>query len=99
MKPILSNDPYAIEKLQEKIKNLESMQERMKTINKLYKKHGRKAFEMIELTDNEQHNIEYNLATPYYKNIPYPAFYLSNNNAAIKNAKSRLNILLKKQGK
>ena len=95
MKPILSNDPQAIEKLEIKLKQLEDEQERMKTVNKLYKKHGREVFNMIELSDASRQNIEYNIAQSYYNDTPYPKFYLTNNSAVIRQTKKRIDKLTK----
>jgi hypothetical protein len=97
MKPIFSDDPNAIDKLKAKLAHLEGVQDQMKRVNKLYKIHGREVFNMVELSDAGRQNIEYNLATPYYHNVPYPKFYLTNNGAVIRATKQRIIELTKKQ--
>ena len=89
MKPIFSNDPEAIQKLAQKIAQLEGEQEFMKMINAGYKKHG------IEWVQGKvspetyrfyQSGLHYSLN----KNRFYPAWALSNNSAVIRSTKKRL---------
>lgn len=88
--PILSSDEDAIERLQDKIADMEAEQAKMKAINAYYRKN--KTCVGCELLDDEHaKRIDEALKSPncWYA-APFPGFKLSNNNANIKTAKARL---------
>ena len=92
-KVIYSNDEFAIEKLKEKLKELENRQEYMKRANAYYRQNKTiKAFEDMddETADKINQNIEKCL-----DKAPFPSFELTNNNATIKSTKERIEILTK----
>lgn len=96
--PILSNDENAIELLEEKVKDLTEMQERMKAVNAYYRKE--KTLDGCEeLTDDMRREIEADWARGWYVGTPFPAYALSNNNAKIKQTKDRLERLKKEKSK
>lgn len=96
--PILSSDENAIELLEEKVKDLTEMQERMKAVNAYYRKE--KTLDGCEeLTDDMRREIEADWARGWYVGTPFPAYALSNNNANIKRTKDRLERLKKEKSK
>ena len=96
--PILSSDENAIELLEEKLKDITEMQERMKAVNAYYRKE--KALEGCEeLTDDMRREIEGNWTRGWYVGIPFPPYALSNNNANIKRVKGRLENLKKEKSR
>jgi hypothetical protein len=84
---IKSNDADAIEKLQEKVEQLEKLQETMKAANIYYKKYNTlDGFEMDEKLKAEC----YRMIKSGWSNRPFPAYELTNNSAKIKAAKERI---------
>jgi hypothetical protein len=89
---IKSNDSDAVEKLQEKVEQLETLQETMKTANAYYKKNNTlDGFEMDDKLKSEC----YRMIKSGWSERPFPAYELTNNNAKIKNTKERLEKLQK----
>ena len=93
---ISSDDPKAIEKLKEKLLSLERNQERMKQINAYYKKHntleGCPLLSKVEIMKlNSSMNSDW-----ITDKKPYASFWLSNNNANIRQVKQRIEELEKK---
>ncbi len=96
--PILSSDENAIELLEEKLKDLTEMQERMKAANAYYRKE--KTLDGCEeLTDDMRREIEENWTRGWYVGVPFPPYALSNNNANIKRIKGRLESLKKEKSR
>ena len=90
---ISSDDPDAVQKLQEKLAALEKSQARMKTINAYYRKHQTcRGCEGI--TDEEAAKLDQRVKDGYsWETAPYPAYALSNNNQEIHRIKKRLETL------
>lgn len=89
---IKSADADAIAKLQEKVEQLEKLQETMKAANAYYKKNNTlDGFEM-----DEKLKVDcYRMIKSGWSNRPFPAYELTNNNAKINNTKDRLEQLKK----
>lgn len=97
---ILSSDEDAIERLQDKIADLEAEQQKMKDINAYYRK-NKTCIGCELLSDDEAKTIDNMLNSGrYWYDVPFPGFKLTNNNATIRNTKARLQKLLevKEQG-
>ena len=90
---ISSDDPDAVQKLQEKLTALEKLQAKMKTINAYYRKHQTcRGCEGI--TDEEAARLDQRVKDGYsWETAPYPPFALSNNNQEIHRIKKRLETL------
>lgn len=91
---ISSDNPNAIQLLQEKICKLEELQERMKSANKLIKKGDRER--LLKLGYNEK-DVDLLFTPNCFGQIGYPSFTLSNNRQVITNAKKRLANLEKQE--
>lgn len=90
---ISSDDPDAVQKLQEKLTALEKLQAKMKTTNAYYRKHQTcRGCEGI--TDEETARLDQRVKDGYsWETAPYPAYALSNNNQEIHRIKKRLETL------
>lgn len=90
---ISSDDPDAVQKLQEKLTALEKLQAKMKTTNAYYRKHQTcRGYEGI--TDEEAARLDQRVKDGYsWETAPYPAYALSNNNQEIHRIKKRLETL------
>lgn len=90
---ISSDDPDAVQKLQEKLTALEKLQAKMKTINAYYRKHQTcRGCEGI--TDEDAARLDQRVKDGYsWETAPYPAYALSNNNQEIHRIKKRLETL------
>ena len=90
---ISSDDPDAVQKLQEKLTALEKLQAKMKTTNAYYRKHQTcRGCEGI--TDEEAARLDQRVKAGYsWETAPYPAYALSNNNQEIHRIKKRLETL------
>ena len=87
-KVIYSNDELVIEKLQDKLKELQELQEEMKIANAYYRKNKTmKDFE--ELTDEKAEKWDKAILESWDKK-PYATFELSNNSGNIKNVIDRI---------
>ncbi len=87
---ISSDDPNAIVKLKEKLQKHVDFQDYMKKVNAYYRKHGTiKGYEGI--SDERAAEIDESVKNGYsWETVPYPSYYLSNNNAEINRLKKRL---------
>lgn len=94
-KTIYSNDEFAVEKLQNKLSDLEELHAKMKAQNAYYRKHGTmKGYEGI--TDEEAAERDAKIkASMYWEQQPFPSYYLSSNNAEIKRIKARIESITK----
>jgi len=93
---ISSDDPEALVKLREKLKNIERKQERMKLMNrahKAYLKHGADVFEKYDLTEGERKVVENYVPARSWEPHPFPPYKLTNNNARIRSTRKRLRAL------
>lgn len=98
--PIKSSDADAIERLQDKLADLEAEQKKMKAINSYYRK-NKTCVGCDYLDDEKAQKIdEALLSDNCWYDVPYPPFKLQNNNATIRNTKARLEKLkaVKEQG-
>ena len=85
---IFSDDPNALEKLDEKLKSLENSQEFMKLANKYIRKNDKESFLKIRFATEK---IWEQLNTPDVMGaIGFPHYSLSNNNANIRQVKQRI---------
>lgn len=87
---IYSNDALAIEKLQNKLVDLEESQLNMKKANAHYRKQGTmKGFE--DITDEAAAALDDKINKGYsWDKQPYPSYHLTNNNGSIKQVKDRI---------
>lgn len=86
---IYSNDEFAIEKLQNRIEDLEKYQQFMKDINSYYRKN--KTLEDCELlSETEKNEILKKMSIYSWYDVPFAPYNLQNNNAEIKRNKQRL---------
>ena len=88
-KTIYSNDAFAIEKLQNKLSDLEENHAEMKSRNAYYRKHGTmKGYE--GMSDEEAEKMDANTKASMWNNQPYPSYHLTSNNAEMKRIKERI---------
>lgn len=87
---IRADDEDAIIKLEEKLSELEAMQERMKEVNAYYKKH--KTLEGCpELSEEARRKLETGMSSGWRADsAPYPTFAITNNGANIRTTRKRL---------
>ena len=90
---ISSDDPEAIQKLKDKILGLEESQEKMKAINKYYKKNGT-CIGCDGISDEKAEKLD-NAAKKNYEGRPFPTYTLTNNNQNIRSIKLRIKELEK----
>lgn len=90
---IYAEDDDAVERLEEKITNLETLQRHMKDANKIFKSNklteDQKIAELSKLGIDEGRTRQM-LAGDFLGRIGYADYQLQNNNAVIRNAKKRL---------
>ena len=87
-KTIYSNDALALEKLQNKLKDLEEKQAEMKAYNAYYRKNKTlKGFE--GLSDEDAERLDKEIEKSWYQQ-PFAPYELSNNNGKIKQTKERI---------
>ncbi|MEJ7829622.1 MAG: DUF3560 domain-containing protein [Segetibacter sp.] len=95
---ISSDDPKALDKLQEKLENLELQQELMKDCNKIIKKvklnPAEKISELMKLGLSEPTATKL-LSPDFCGRIGIPSYKLTNNNAVIRNTRERIEKLEK----
>jgi hypothetical protein len=96
MKPIFSDDPQAIEKLQRKLEQLEREQAYMKMINAGYKKHGEEWVKQQVTPETYRFYIN-ETKYSWNKGKFYPAWALSNNGAVIRSTRKRIEELTRQQ--
>ena len=86
---IYSNDDLVIEKLENKIADLEESQKLMKDVNAYYRKN--KTLDGCELlTEKEINEIKTNMQYHSWYDVPFAPYSLTNNNADIRRTKQRL---------
>ena len=87
---ISSDDPEAVDKLREKLAELEAGQAHMKAMNAHFRKHKTmKGFS--GLTDEAATKIDVRIETGYsWQKCPAPSYALSNNNANIRRIRDRI---------
>ena len=87
---IYSNDALALEKLQNKLAELEELQAKMKARNAYYRKHKTmKGYEGI--SDEKAAEMDAKIKASYsWEQKPYPSWALTNNNAEIRRTKERI---------
>lgn len=90
---ISADEPQAVEKLEKKLAELEAEQESMKSINAYFHKH--KTLEGCPgLTAEEIARLQASMARDWRKvKVPYPSYWLSNNNANIHRVRQRIDDL------
>lgn len=85
---IYSNDALAIEKLQNKLQDIEEKHAKMKAYNAYYRKHGTmKGFEGI--SDERAERLDAEIEKSFVK-VPFAPFQLSGNTAEIRRIKDRI---------
>lgn len=86
---IRSDDENAIEALEDKVQTLTALQEKMKAVNKYFRKH--KTLDGCDLLDERQiENLRSSMGHYTWERQPYPPFELQNNLANIKRCQERL---------
>lgn len=94
-KTIYSNDALAVEKLRDKLSDLEERHAKMKEQNAYYRKYGTmKGYEGISDEEAEKRDAKIQSAL-YWERQPFPSYYLSNSNAEIKRIKARIDEITK----
>lgn len=94
-KTIYSNDAFAVEKLQNKLSDLEERHAEMKAQNAYYRKHGTmKGYEGISDDEAEKRDASIEAAFSWERQ-PFPSYYLSSSNAEIKRIKGRIDEITK----
>lgn len=96
---IMSDDPNAIAKLEEKLIALQAEQEKMKAVNAYYRKN--KTLDGCQvLTEDEIRNANADMTNGLRcEDKPFPTWALSNNNANIRRIKERVESLQKEAQK
>lgn len=95
--PILSGDENALELLEEKLEKLESAQAMMKAVNAFYRK-NKTLDNCPELTQEQIEKLKTDMDSSWhYEDKPFMSYSLTNNNATIKNTRSRLEMLKKEK--
>ena len=88
--PIRSDDPKALEKLQEKLEACQALQSRMKEVNSYYRKNGTTRG-CPAVSDAEADKLDARVKNGYsWENKPYPSYAMSNNSAEIRRLKQRI---------
>ena len=90
---ISSDDPEAIQKLRDKLLGLEESQEKMKAVNKYYKKNGT-CIGCDGISDESAEKLD-NAARKNYEGRPFPTYALTNNNQNIRSIRLRIEELEK----
>lgn len=90
---ISADDDRAVEKLEKKLADLEAEQESMKSINAYFRKH--KTLDGCpDLTFEQAEQLKASMSRDWRKApVPYPSYWLSNNNANIRRVRQRINDL------
>ena len=89
-KPISADDPDAIQKLEDKLKKLQELQERMRGTNAYYRKH--KTLDGCpDLTPEQVEKLKANMPPVWHPgDKPFLPWQLSNNSAEIRRVKTRI---------
>ena len=93
-KTIYSNDALAIEKLQNKLADIEENHAEMKAQNAHYRKHGTmKGYE--GMTDEKAENMDAQIKASIWNNQPFPPYQLTSNTQEMKRIKKRIEEITK----
>ena len=94
---ISADDPQAVQKLENKLADLEKSQETMKAVNAYYRKH--KTLDGCpRLSPERIEKLKASMENGYHlEGKPYPTWALSNNSAEIRRVKSRIQDLSQKK--
>lgn len=91
---IFSDDPAAVEKLEEKLARLEKRQELMKAANKLIRKNDRAGLALLGFSDER---IDELFKPDYLGRVGFPSYAITNNGATIRQVKERIKIVAARQ--
>lgn len=93
--PVLSGDEDAIERLEEKLHDLEESQEMMKSVNAYYRK-NKTLDGCSDLSEEMAAKLKNLMSQSWYRlDVPFASYSLTNNNANIKRTRDRLESLRK----
>ena len=98
---ISSDDPEAIRLLKDKLEKLETTRDRMKSVNKAWKKYVKTEDdkELKELGIEDIPKLKTQVEDGYsWDKQPYASYQLTNTGAAIRNTKKRIELMEKKKG-
>ncbi len=99
MTAILSDDPQAIEKLQEKLAKMETDRDFMKSVNKDFKQAKGDASKMKIIPEQQRQQLIDKIEKAYsWEKQPYPSWKLTNLGANIRTVKKRIEQLVKSSG-
>lgn len=88
---ISTDNPDALDKLKEKLENLEELQETMKLTNDFYRKHGGTLDRCPFLTPEQIDQLKSDMKSSWhYGNAPYLPWQLTNNGAEIRRVRKRI---------
>lgn len=93
---IFSDDPDAIESLEAKVAELEAQRERMKLVNKLYRKADVEGLKALGL-DYEQLKTKLAEMGPYFGSAPHLSYELQNLGGRIQDARRRIDTVKARQ--
>jgi hypothetical protein len=90
---ISGDNPEAVKLYQDKLEKLEADQERMKTVNKAYKK-GDAELKALGMDDGQIANVKADIQKSHpWDDKPFPTWALSNNSAEIRRIKEKIETL------
>lgn len=93
--PVMSGDEDAIERLEEKLHDLEESQEMMKSVNAYYRK-NKTLDGCPDLSEEMAAKLKNLMSQSWYRlDVPFASYSLTNNNANIKRTRDRLESLRK----
>ena len=95
---ISASDPQAVEKLTEKMKKCEELQETMKSVNAYWRQTGT-CMGAPGITDEQAKKLDNKIATTKYswEHQPFSDYDIKNNYAEIKRLKTRIEIVIRNQ--
>lgn len=90
---ISADEPMAVEKLENKLAGMKETQEFMKAVNAYYRKH--KTLDgCLELSEDQINRIKAEMSHDWRTDpVPYPSFYLTNNNQNMRRIQQRIDEL------
>jgi phage-related protein (TIGR01555 family) len=98
-RPISSDDPEAVTRLQSKIDEAQQLQEHMKRVNAAWRK-GPEAMKKLGYSDEQIARIKAKLDGAYsWDKQPYPSYVITNNGANIRRMNQRIEELKKQNSK
>jgi len=100
LRPVMAGDDDAVERLEEKIRNAEADQERMKRVNRAHKAYLKDASGPWNdgLSDVEQRIVRSYEPEYSWEPHPFPPYALQNNNANIRRMQKRLDAIRQAKG-